>query len=170
MEVKTALLVIDVQQEIFEQKTPVYRAEEMLANINALVEKAHQAAAPVVYIQHSNNQGFQPGSRGWQLHQAIQPQAGDLHIDKLQGNAFAETELAPMLEKRGIERIVCCGLVTQGCVRATCLGGLELGFEVVLASDAHSTYSKTAKQIIKQRQQELTEAGVTLLLSEEISF
>ena len=30
---KTALLVIDVQRGIFEQRTKVYKAEEMLANM-----------------------------------------------------------------------------------------------------------------------------------------
>jgi nicotinamidase-related amidase len=167
---KTALLVIDVQQEIFSQRTPVYRTDEMLANINALVEKAHHAGTPVVYIQHSNNRGMERGSQGWQLHPEIKPKPGDLHIHKLQGNAFTDTELEAKLRDLGVERIVNCGLVTQGCVRATSLGGLELGFEVVLASDAHSTYSKTAKQIITQRQEELAKAGVIVLASEEISF
>ena len=49
---KSALLVIDVQQEMFEKNTPVYSAEQMLANINALAEKARATGAAVVFIQH----------------------------------------------------------------------------------------------------------------------
>jgi nicotinamidase-related amidase len=167
---KTAFLVIDVQQGLFERGTPVYRAEEMLDNIILLAEQADQAGAPVVFIQHSNEKYLKRGSRLWRLHPEIKPQDSDLHIHKLHGNAFIETELEEKLRALEIETIVCSGLVTQGCVRATCLGGLELGFEVVLASDAHSTYSKTAKKIILRWEKELTEAGVRLLLSEEISF
>ncbi len=167
---KTALLVIDVQRGIFEQRTKVYKAEEMLANINLLAEKAHQASAPVVYIQHSNDKFLKYGSDLWKFHPEIKPQSGDLHFHKLHGNAFIETDLEAKLRDLGVERIMCCGLVTQGCVRATCLGGLDLGFEVMLASDANSTYSKPAEKVIDRWHKELVEAGVTLLVSEEVSF
>jgi nicotinamidase-related amidase len=167
---KSALLVIDVQRGIFEQRIPVYRAEEMLANINLLVEKAHQADAPVVYIQHSNDKYLKYGSELWQFHPEIKPQVGDLHIHKEHGNAFIATELEEKLDELGVNRIVCCGLVTHGCVRATCQGGIDREFEVVLATDAHSNYSKTASEIIKKWHKQLEEIGVLLLYSEKVSF
>ena len=167
---KTALLVIDVQRGIFEQRIKVYKAEEMLRKINRLAEKAHQAGAPVVYIQHSNDNYLKYGSKLWQFHSEIKPKPGDLHIHKQHGNAFLETELEARLRDLGVERIVCCGLVTHGCVRATCQGGIDREFEVVLATDAHSNYSKDAEKIIKKWHKELSNEGVTLLASEEISF
>ena len=106
---KTALLVIDVQRGIFEQRIKVYKAEEMLAKINLLAEKAHQAGAPVVYIQHSNDKFLIYGSDLWQFHPEIKPQPGDLHIHKQHGNAFIETELEEKLPELGVARIVCCG-------------------------------------------------------------
>ena len=50
---RTALLIVDVQRGLFRRPTPVYRADELLANINMLVDRAHRAAAPVFYVQHS---------------------------------------------------------------------------------------------------------------------
>jgi len=46
----------------------------------------------------------------------------------------------------------------------------ELGYQVVLASDAHSTYSKGPEKVIKRWHGELSETGVTLSAAKEISF
>jgi nicotinamidase-related amidase len=47
---KQALLVIDVQQGLFEKSHPIYKATELLDNINSLVGQAHRAGVPVFYI------------------------------------------------------------------------------------------------------------------------
>ncbi|MBK5109670.1 MAG: cysteine hydrolase, partial [Anaerolineales bacterium] len=65
-------------------------------------------------------------------------------IHKTHGNAFQDTGLKDELDVRGIKNIVITGLVTNGCVRATCIGGHNLGYRVVLVEDGHSTYIKTA--------------------------
>ena len=168
--VNSALLVIDVQQGLFERSAPIYRAEKVLDNINFLVEKAHQENIPVIYIQHANDTTLQKGTREWQFHPQIKPQQDDLHIHKQHGNAFEETELHTDLQKRNITRIIATGLVTHGCVKSTCLGGLDLDYQVVLASDAHSNFSNTAKQIIKQWHTKLAEAGTELLETSQIGF
>ena len=167
--VKSAVLVIDVQQGLFERSTPVYHAEQMLENINALVERAHHQGILVVYIQHSNEKLLLKGTRAWQFHPEIRLEAGDLHIHKQHGNAFQKTTLHNELQNRNIDRLIVTGMVTQGCVRATCLGGLELGYQVVLARDAHSTYSKGPEKVIKRWHGELSETGVTLSAAKEIS-
>jgi len=167
---KSALLGIDVQQGLFERSAPIYQAEQVLDNINLLVKKAHQANIPVVYIQHANDNTLKRGTREWQFHQQIRPQEGDLHIHKQHGNAFEETELHDELQARDISRIIATGLVTHGCVKSTCLGGLDLGYTVTLAGDAHSNFSKTAAQIIKKWHANLQKAGVELIDTAEVGF
>jgi len=61
----TALLVIDVQQGLFQKSNPIYKADEFLNKINALVEQAHNAGAPVFYVQHSNQRDLIQGSEAW---------------------------------------------------------------------------------------------------------
>jgi nicotinamidase-related amidase len=39
-----ALLIIDVQQGLF--KKPTYKADELLHNINALIDRAHRGGVP----------------------------------------------------------------------------------------------------------------------------
>ena len=56
-----------------------------------------------------------------------------------------------MLQARGIDRLVICGLQTDYCVNATVRQAHALGYDVVLAADAHSTVdngSMAAEQII----------------------
>ena len=163
----TALLVIDVQWGLFRQKTPIYQAEQLLKNIHTLVRKAHLAGVPVVYVQHSSDRGLVLGSSAWQLHPRLNPLPEDLHIDKLQGDAFEETPLLEELERLQVGRVVTCGLVTHGCVKATTLGALARGYRVVLAGDTHSSFSKDAAKLIKQWNAKLAEAGAEVLTAVE---
>jgi nicotinamidase-related amidase len=167
---KTALLVIDVQQGLFKRSTPIYQAEVLLKNINTLVERAHCASTPVFYIQHSNQKILLYGSQDWKIHPALHPLETDGVIHKLHGHAFEETSLKEELDSRDIGKVVVTGLVTQGCVRATCIGAEELGYKVVLASDAHSNYHKQAAKIIEEWNQKLGEKTVELKSTGVIDF
>jgi nicotinamidase-related amidase len=165
-----ALLVIDVQRGLFNKSTPIYQAELLLANINLLVKEAHLAGVPVVYVQHSAEKHLVLGSHDWKLHPKLSPLPEELRVEKLQGNAFDGTPLVEELEACQVGRVVVCGLVTQGCVKATALGALALGYQVVLAGDAHSSYSKDAAKLIEQWNATLAETGAEVRLAAEIEF
>ena len=167
---QAALLVIDVQQALFEKRLPIHQADALLKNINHLVKKAHQAQATVVYIQHSGKGDLGRGEPGWQLHPDIQRIPGDLLIHKHHGDAFQETELLDELNARQIGRLVITGLVTNGCVMVTCESALSLGYRVTLAADAHSTYSEKAAELIASLNQTMEEQGASILMAEEIEF
>jgi nicotinamidase-related amidase len=166
----TALLVIDVQRGLFTKGTPIYKAEQLLGNIHTLARLAHRAGAPVVYVQHSADKQLVLGSSDWKLHHRLSPLPEDLLVDKLHGNAFEDTPLMDELEARQVGRVVVCGLVTHGCVKATTLGALELGYRVVLAGDTHSSYSKDAAKVIEQWNGKLSEAGAEVKPASEIEF
>jgi nicotinamidase-related amidase len=165
-----ALLVIDVQQALFERSTPIYKAGELLQNIHTLIERAHQTDTPVFFIQHSNDGFLAQGTAGWQFHPQLQPAVADTLIHKRHGNAFEETPLHQELETRGVKTVVVTGLVTHGCVRATCLGAKELGYHVILVSDGHSNYHKKAASMIDEWNHTLSEAGIDLCATQEITF
>ncbi|MBN1200588.1 MAG: cysteine hydrolase [Anaerolineae bacterium] len=170
MDTSKALLVIDVQQALFEKSTPIYKAGELLQNIRTLIEQAHRSGTPVFFIQHANNSFLAQGSEGWQLHPQLQVTKADTLIHKRHGNAFEQTPLHQELKARGINTVVVTGLVTHGCVRATCLGGQELGYQVILVSDGHSNYHKKAASVIEEWNQKLSETGVDLRLTQEMTF
>jgi len=166
----TALLVIDVQHGLFRKSTPIYRAEPLLNTIATLIDRAHAAGALVVYIQHASDKVLPFGSADWQLHPRLHPGEGDLVVHKQHGNAFEDTSLHAELAGRGVGRVVVTGLVTHGCIKATCLGGLELGYEVVLAEDGHSSYSKDAARLIEEWNRKLSEAGAVVAPASQIAF
>jgi nicotinamidase-related amidase len=164
-----ALLVIDVQKGLFKKSTPVYKAEQLLENINALIRRAGRAGAPVLYIQHANKMLVE-GTDDWELHPEIERLQTGVAIHKRHGSAFKDTNLREELESRGVRRVVITGLVTHGCVRATCIGAKSQGYEVVLVKDGHSSFSKQAAKLIAEWNEKLSEGTVELRVTEEIAF
>ncbi len=167
---QTALLVIDIQRALFTRPTPVYEPYKLIETINALVARAHLYGVQVIYIQHVNQSFLKKGTSGWEFHPDLSRMDSDLIIQKTQGNALIETALQSVLEARDINNLIITGLVTQGCISATSLGGLELDFRVVLVKGGHSNYNKNAPQVIEKREEELAGAGVILVSPEEIDF
>ena len=167
---KPALLVIDVQRGLFERDIPVYKADALISNILELVYCAHEANVPVIYIQHCNEKTLIKGTNNWKLHPDLHPEPGDWRIEKQNSNAFKETELTEKLASHGIGSVVASGLVTHGCVKNTCLGGMDNGFQVILAGDAHSNFSKDAPRLIRKWNKFLAEKGVMVKEAAEIQF
>lgn len=163
-----ALLVIDVQQGLFCKSTPIYRAEALLNTIESLIERARAAGLAVVYVQHASAKVLPFGSGDWQLHPRLHPGEGDLIVHKQHGNAFHDTPLHAELIQRGVGRVVVTGLVTHGCVKATCEGALALGYAVVLAADGHSSFSKDARQLVDEWNRKLCEAGAEVIPAAQI--
>ena len=166
----TALLVIDVQQGLFERATPIYKADEVLMNINALIDRAREAGVPVIFIQHSNDNTLMKGTPQWKFHPRIQPAVGEPVIHKLEGNAFTGTTLAEVLKERNAATLVLTGLVTHGCVKSTTLGALELGYRVTLVTDGHSSFSPEAPSLIEKWNKELAKKGAELKPAAQIIF
>ena len=166
----TALFVIDVQQGMFVKSTPVFHAAELLENIRALIERAHQACIPVYYLQHTNDTFLAEMSDGWQIHPSIQPSSVDIVIRKRRSSAFKEPALCSELKSQPIRRLVITGLVTQGCVQAACLDALKIGYRVLLAADGHSTFHKRAGELIDEWNTKLRQEGVEVKPTQEIEF
>jgi len=166
----TALLVIDVQMALFSRPTPIYKADNLLCNINSLVEMFQISNALVVYIQHSNKKMLIKDSGGWGFHPDLNIKETDPIIHKIHGNAFKETNLMQTLESRGIEDIVITGLVTQGCVKATSIGAKKLGYRVILVEDGHSNYRKDAPKVIEEWNQRLNGEYAEIISTRDVGF
>jgi nicotinamidase-related amidase len=164
----TALLVIDVQQGLFKKSHPIHKAEALLSNIQALIERAHQSGIPVIYVQHESDKVLPKGSDDWQLHPSLHPQQNELIIFKQHGSAFEQTCLGDELHKLGVTHLVICGLVTHGCVKAACQDALKQGYQVTLVSDAHSNYAQDAGKHIDKWNEKLAQEGAEVIKTEAI--
>ena len=150
----TALLVIDAQEAMFSpsQQPPVFRADETVDRIGALLVKARAAGARVIYIQHHHRRdpNLQPEAAGFAIRAAIAPQPGDTVVVKRICDSFAQTNLEQVLRAGRIECLVTCGIQSEFCVDACTRGAMNRGFAVILAEDAHTTWDNgvlTAAQI-----------------------
>ena len=158
--VKTALLVIDVQQGLCEGEHEAFDSQQVIARINTVTEKARAAGAVVVFVQHESETGFMAsGSRAWQFADGLHLAPTDLRIRKTTPDAFNRTELHEVLKEHGVTDLVICGMQTEFCVDTTTRRALALGYPVVLVEDAHTTEAKahlSAAQIIQHHNDTLT--------------
>ncbi len=167
---KSALGVIDVQNSLLDEGP--WQPELLLERVEGLIQKARTAGVPIVFV---TDRRVEPDGT---IHPSLSVAPGDLRVEKSAFNSFEDTPLDEMLRGQGVERFVVAGLQTDYCINATCRGGAALGYEVVLASDAHSTNDepdKPAAQIIAEHNAALgdlkTETGsVRTELSEKIVF
>jgi len=150
---KSALLVIDVQQALCKGRYAAFEADRVIERINTVARKARAARIPVVFVQHeSADDLLQYGSDGWKLAEGLDSLASDLYVRKKATDSFHQTELHPLLEKLGVTHLTICGMQSEFCVDTTTRRALALGFPVVLVSDGHSTIDNevlSAEQIIK---------------------
>ncbi len=167
---KTALLVIDVQSGLFNKGNPVHDSAAFLERLAVLIRQARAAGAPVIYIQH-NSKLLPTGSADWALHPGLfPPEAGEPRVQKTHGNSFEETNLKALLDDQGVTHLVITGMVTHGCVKATALGGLELGYAVTLVSDGHSNYHAKPLKMIEETNALLQKAGAELVAARSVLF
>ena len=71
------------------------------------------------------------------------------------------------MESENIEEILICGLVTQGCIKFTCIGGLNQGFKTKLLENGHTNWNKGAEKIIRSTEIELKQKGVKIFTGKD---
>ena len=75
---------------------------------------------------------------GWdyELVDALQPQKGDIIIEKPRYSAFFNTQLDALLRARGVKNLAFCGIATNVCVESTLRDGFHLEYFGILLEDA----------------------------------
>ncbi len=134
-QVKTALLVVDTQVAVLAQ---AHEPQAVVARIAELVQRARDAGVPVLWVKHEGSD-LVVEAPGWQLAPPLKPRAGELRLRKRFNSSFAETPLQATLQALGVTRVVLAGAMTNWCIRATAFAALERGYDLALASDAHTT-------------------------------
>jgi nicotinamidase-related amidase len=170
-----ALLIIDMQVGNFSEANPVYKGNELLTKIKRLITKGRSAQIPIIYVQNNGGSGDpdEYGTSGWEIHPSIAPIEGEIVVQKQTPDAFHETSLHRELKSKGIKRLIIAGLQTEYCVDTTCRRAFTLGYDVILVSDAHSTWNSpllTAQQVIDHHNQVLGGWFATLKNERENKF
>jgi nicotinamidase-related amidase len=142
---KTAVLVIDVQQGLCTGEGAAHDCAGTIARINAVTDKARQSGVPVLFIQHESTQGYlEHGSSAWALADGLTVADTDLKLRKTTPDSFLRTDLQALLQARGVEHLVICGMHSEFCVDTTTRKALALGYPVTLVADAHTSAGNAA--------------------------
>lgn len=142
MNAKQALLIVDAQVNMFDESFSIFKANEIINTLRSLILRAREKSIPVIYVRNNGGEGEpdQPGTPGWEIHPSFAPNEKEIVIDKQGADAFHETELEKELGKQGIKQLVFAGMQTEMCITTSVRRAIEMGYEVILVSDGHSTF------------------------------
>lgn len=158
---KTLFLVMDMMNDLvaedgFNAKTYGVQVKErgVLGNTRAAIASARAAGALVGYVRVGfspdyreapeaspifsgarKNGIFQLGTEGTEVHPSIAPHEGDFDIVKHRVSPFYATSLEAILRANKVERIVMCGVSTNGVVHSGAREAHDRDYEVVILED-----------------------------------
>jgi nicotinamidase-related amidase len=158
---KTLFLVMDMMNDLvaedgFSAATYGVQVRErgVLANTRAAVAAARAAGALVGYVRVGfsddyreapeaspifsgarNNGIFKLGTWGTEVHPDVAPQPGDFDVVKHRVSPFYATALEAILRANKVERIVMCGVSTNGVVHSGAREAHDRDYEVVILED-----------------------------------
>ena len=171
----TALVIIDMQQGMFTDAVAPHRGEAVIEHCAELLRRARAAKIPVFHVQHDGPEGdpLHKGTPGFPHHPDVAPKPGEPVIVKQNISAFHGTDFDRQLKSKGIDRLVIAGMQTEMCVDSACRAARALGYKIVLADDAHTTFDTSvlpAERIVAHHNATLNGAFVELAKTADISF
>ena len=157
---KTALLIIDVQQGLCEGEGRAFASDEVIARLNLAADQVRKAGGLVIFVQHESTVGYlEHGSREWQLAEGLRAEPGDLRLRKTTPDSFLRTGLQELLQQHGVDQLVIGGMHSEFCVDTTTRRALALGYPVLLLEDGHTSAGHAgldARQVIRHHNHALS--------------
>ena len=155
-----ALLLIDIQKGLTAR--PLYEKEKFFDNVNKAMLYYRQNNNLVVFVQHESKQ-LTAGTKDWEIDNRLHRKPTDAVFPKQKGDAFSSSDLVSYLKDNKVTDIAIGGLVTHGCIKHTCLGGVKAGFSMSLIQNGHTSWAKDAKDKIDVTETFLKEAGIIII-------
>lgn len=156
------LIIIDVQVGIFNLKRNVFKMDELIDNLRALVQDARKRQHSIIFTQHENKTFLKRNTLDWEIIPELEPGNTDILVMKTHPSIFKETRLEQILDEIKSKKLYICGLITNGCIKQACIEALEKSYDVTLIVDAHSTFNKNPEKVINEWNGKLEEMGVKL--------
>ncbi len=143
---KTALIIIDIQNDYFEGgKNKLFHPVEAAQNAAKVLKVFREKMLPVFHVQHimefKDAPFFEIGTKGAEIYDLVKPidSPYETLVVKHKPSSFLNTILKEELDKAGIKDVVICGMMTHMCVDTTVRACADFGISVTLISDACAT-------------------------------
>lgn len=151
---KTALLVIDVQNDYFASangKFDQFNVDNVAQNIASHIQAANAQGQLVIGVQHimpADYPLFAKGSHGVALHDSVAALLADKPlVQKAHADSFLNTNLIDILQENGIEQADICGIMTQNCVTHTALSPFAKDYQIRVLSTLCTAPTELIHQI-----------------------
>lgn len=156
-----ALIIIDLQEGILPLAGGPHPASDVVRHAGEMAAhfRARDSTVILIRVGWSADQAEMlkqptdtPATRRilpenwWNYPPALDKQDSDIEIIKRQWGAFYGTDLEMQLRRRKIDSLVICGICTNIGVESTARSAWEMGFSVIIASDACSANSTEQHQ------------------------
>jgi gluconolactonase len=162
----TALIIQDLQNDVIieggafaSSGAPAHaKKQNVVENVKKLATAMRKAGGVVIHIHYI----VEPGAPGLKLNaplfrglaeskavvrgtwgaapvEGLEPQKGDVVVEKMRMNGFHGTKLETILQGHGIDSLVITGAWTNFSIEHTARHGADAGYDVVVATDGTST-------------------------------
>jgi nicotinamidase-related amidase len=112
-----------------------------------LLAAFREAGKPAFHVHHHSTEEGSPlradTDHGTEPKSECAPREDEPVFTKHVNSAFVGTDLETALHRAGVETVVLVGLTTDHCVSTTARMAENLGFDVVVASDATATFDRS---------------------------
>jgi ureidoacrylate peracid hydrolase len=154
---KSALIVIDMQNDFLNKKSPAYteNAKYIIPNLQTLIKTARRHKIPVIYTAHChqdpkidggmtaqwwpeirNKETLVAGSKGAEIIKELKPTSKEKIIYKHRYSAFYNTDLEIYLRGLGVTDLIITGIMTGICVESTARDAFFRDFRVFVIADS----------------------------------
>jgi gluconolactonase len=163
---KAAMIIQDLQNDVIteggafaDSGAPKHaKSQNIVANVAGLAKEVRTLKVPVIHVHYI----VETGARGLRLNAplfrgvkdakalvrgtwgaepaaGLEPEEGDIVVEKMRMNGFFGTRLEALLRGFGTETLIFTGAWTNMSIEHTARHAADLGFAVVVASDGTST-------------------------------
>jgi nicotinamidase-related amidase len=153
---KSALLVIDMQNDFLDPKGPFGDRDKegmpksLLPNVLTCIAKAREKDMPIIQVYQEHRAGLVDfgreldcskvhcieGTWGAEIIPQIKVQETDFRVIKRRFSGFFATDLDLLLKGITVDTLYICGIAGDGCVRATAVDAHQLNYKIHLIEDA----------------------------------
>jgi nicotinamidase-related amidase len=172
----SVLVIIDAQDEYIHGSLPARDYKEVNVVISSLLDRYRKQNGHVVHVLHNTGSDeaaiFKPNGKLTKEMDGVEAIDGEPIVWKKHAGSFSETDLAPVVEKTGLKKLVLTGYMAHGCVSSTARETTTLGYETLVVEDGvgqRDMKDVPAAQVKKVALTEIDDMFGTVVKSSEIN-
>jgi gluconolactonase len=162
----TAMIIQDLQNDVITEGGAFAgdggaehaKSQNVVANVARLAAAARSVGVPVIHVHYVVDPGYPGGKQNAGLYRAVkeanalvrgtwgaaaaegvEPQEGDLVVEKMRTSAFYNTRLMTLLQGFETESVIVTGAWTHMSIEHTSRYGADAGYRMIVASDGCSS-------------------------------